>query len=276
MATATATATIPVHSSIKVTATSKAWADSPLQLISTPFAGRTSLPKDIHGADYIAHQMAHLHNIMIRGFNSVYQQAPYVKTPADIKDFLQYITHITDFLHHHHDAEEDVFFPALEKLVGKPGCMEPNVEQHRAFGAGLDELTEYPKTATPETYDGYEVRRIIESFGPVLAVHLADEIGTLQALRLYDSKKLKAIWEKGGSYAQSLSAPAMAVPMIIGSHDLTYEGGVVSEFNLPFFMFWANDLVLSRKFAGCWKFLPCTSRGIPRELQFGPPTKSEK
>jgi hemerythrin-like domain-containing protein len=146
--------------------------------------------------------MTHLHNIILRVLNSIYQQAPHVKETKDIKDFLQYIKAWHDILEQHHETEEKVFFPELEKLTGIPGCMDGNIEQHHAFEPGLVKIGKYATETLPETYDGAEARSIIDSFGSILQQHLNEEIETLKELKQYNSAELKKIWHKSGDYAK--------------------------------------------------------------------------
>lgn len=74
--------------------------------------------------------------------------------------------------------------------------MDGNLQQHKAFESGLTELDGYLKDVTPETYDGVKLRGIIDRFGPALAAHLADEIGTLLELDVYGGDKLLQAWNE--------------------------------------------------------------------------------
>jgi len=62
----------------------------------------------------------------------------------------------------------------------------------------------------------------------------------------------------------------IALPMIIGAYDTAYEGKAVSEIQPPLFVYWLNNLVISKKYAGLWRFLPCNSKGQARPLAFVP------
>lgn len=50
--------------------------------------------------------------------------------PADVPDFLNYCSawHMT--LKGHHDAEEEVYFPGIEKATGVKGIMDSEVHEH--------------------------------------------------------------------------------------------------------------------------------------------------
>lgn len=101
-------------------------------------------------------------------------------------------------VHEHHDNEEAVFFPRLETLVGVPGLMTANVEQHEAFHGGLAALIAYIEAvqAGGDSYDGARLRGIVDSFMPMLTEHLHDEIETLVALDRYGDKCDWAAWMK--------------------------------------------------------------------------------
>jgi hemerythrin-like domain-containing protein len=179
------------------------WADSPFTLIPSPCPGKSA--ENEHGAIHIAQEMTHIHNIILRLLNSIYQQAPHVKNTKDIQDFLQFVKAWHEQLKHHHDTEEAVFFPAIEKLTAQPGLMDGNVAQHDAFVPGLKAVGEYAVNTSAEDYQADKLRSIIDSFGHILQEHLNDEIETLKRLKEYDSDALKQIWKKSGDYAKATS-----------------------------------------------------------------------
>lgn len=73
--------------------------------------------------------MALVHNMMIRAYNSIYLQATHVRS-EDVSDFLHYCSawHMT--IKGHHDAEEEVYFPGIEKATGVKGIMDSEVHEH--------------------------------------------------------------------------------------------------------------------------------------------------
>jgi hemerythrin-like domain-containing protein len=170
------------------------WADTPFTLIPIPPRGQS--PATEHESVAIARDMAFAHNGMLRCLNSIYQQCPYVKEPADIKDLLLYIRVWHDWIHEHHEAEEQILFPGFEEIAGIKGLMEKNVAQHEAFLPGLAELAKYAKETTVEEYDAMQLRKIIDRFGPILATHLTDEIQTLLDLRKFDGPALMKVYMK--------------------------------------------------------------------------------
>ena len=99
-------------------------------------------------------------------------------------------------MQHHHDAEEQTFFPKIEEVSGVKGLMDHNVEQHKAFTPGLEVFHEYAKTCTPKDYDGQKLRSLVEGFADPLTQHLHDEIDTLRALDKYDSEKVRQAYKQ--------------------------------------------------------------------------------
>lgn len=66
--------------------------------------------------DSCATGMALAHNMILRGLNSIYQQAPWVE-PSDTKDFLEYCKLWVQVVTVHHNGEENDFFPYIENAV---------------------------------------------------------------------------------------------------------------------------------------------------------------
>jgi hypothetical protein len=94
-----------------------------------------------------ASNMALSHNVLIRGFNSIYQTAPRLfPEPGSEsvklsslskagraeyqKDFVEYCLAWTRLLDEHHRVEEEGIFPAVEKIVGEKGVMGKETEEH--------------------------------------------------------------------------------------------------------------------------------------------------
>jgi hypothetical protein len=187
------------------------YADRPFSLIPTPIfltQGPQTTP-DIF--DEMASEMALVHNIIIRGLNSIYLQAPHI-TPADEKSFGRYMAYWHSMIHSHHGGEEAMFFPTIQRLTGVEGLMDANIEQHKSFHDGLETFKAYTDAllAGQEKYEGSRVVEIIDSFAPALTKHLADEIPTIVGLRKYADKLEelpKLFQEEGDKVMVSPSRP---------------------------------------------------------------------
>lgn len=140
--------------------------------------------------------MALAHNILVRGLNSIYRQAPYVKV-EERKDFLGYAKNFVNVLTVHHDGEEESFFVEVEKMAGEPGIMKKNVEQHLEFHGGLDDLQAYLSKALDgsEEYDGNRIVKIIDGFGPPLTQHLIEEVQGLVELKRFGPERMARLAE---------------------------------------------------------------------------------
>lgn len=73
--------------------------------------------------------MALVHNVIIRGYNSIYLQAPRVKG-SDTVDFLHYCEAWYILMIGHHDSEESILFPGIEKATGVKGIMDDDIHEH--------------------------------------------------------------------------------------------------------------------------------------------------
>lgn len=135
------------------------------------------------------------HNAMIRNINAIYLQCEQITVPKDQADFIIFCQAAIEVIHTHHQMEEANFFPQIAEYTGEPDIMEKNIEQHRAFDTGLTIFEEHIYKLTPESYDGAELKRLLEGFAKVLVVHLSDEIQTLLALQKYGGEKLAPIFE---------------------------------------------------------------------------------
>lgn len=60
--------------------------------------------------------MALAHNMILRGLNSIYQQAPWIQQ-RDTQDFLEYCKLWLQVITVHHSGEEKHFFPYIESAV---------------------------------------------------------------------------------------------------------------------------------------------------------------
>jgi hemerythrin-like domain-containing protein len=76
--------------------------------------------------------MAHIHNAILRGYNSIYLQAPFV-TDEDKPEFIGYAQAWFRFVKSHHDDEELELFPKVEGVVGLKGIWEETQKEHGIY-----------------------------------------------------------------------------------------------------------------------------------------------
>lgn len=138
--------------------------------------------------------MTVVHNALLRGLNAIYNQAVNVSnrgTAQDKQDFANFAHMWATMLNEHHELEETIVFPDINKMTDNAGLMDANVEEHAAFHDGLAQFSDYlqrVRTDAEEELDGVKLREIIDSFMPALARHLRNEIETLLKLVEYDDK----------------------------------------------------------------------------------------
>ncbi|KAF4549127.1 Hypothetical protein D9617_23g005420 [Elsinoe fawcettii] len=243
------------------------WADHPFALISTTEFSQDSS----HAANYVATQMSLAHNGIIRGLNSIYLQAPNV--PAQdldtVRDFLTYCQCWCESMHHHHDAEEEVFFPKIEQITGVRGLMQTNVEQHRAFTPGFEAFDQYSRTCQLKDYQGTKLKELIDNFAEPLVRHLNDEIDTLRALKKYDSEQVRQAYKQLEKKLMDTDNNRIA-PLVFGTADRTFEGGKHDFPTVPFFVPYIIHYAFGRKYRGAWRFNPSTMWRDPKDLAFKP------
>ncbi|KAI0387087.1 hypothetical protein F5Y04DRAFT_76496 [Hypomontagnella monticulosa] len=95
----------------------KPWADGPWPLIETP--SRTQ--RVTHPTIYIANELAHAHNAMLRGLNALYLQAPFIRQPGDVADFLFLVRVWGAWVLDYHVLKETVMIPGFEAILGLEG-----------------------------------------------------------------------------------------------------------------------------------------------------------
>ncbi|KAF9697978.1 hypothetical protein EKO04_004119 [Ascochyta lentis] len=252
------------------------WADSPFPLLRIP--GTSGAPTTTNtGLLSICVEMANVHNLLLRGLNAIYLQGPYVKEITDVADFMLYIKAWADTVHHHHKGEERLFFPYADELAdlaglcegGDGSLMQGNVDQHRAFEAGLMEMTQYVEGVRNGAvmYKWEELKRLIDGYANILTTHLHDEIESLIKLERCDGEKLKKRFAMTAEEGAKTADPALVIPLVLGCIDRNYAGS--ENFPpVPFFVPWLNAYWFARKHKGCWRFNPSDHWGRPRRLQF--------
>jgi hemerythrin-like domain-containing protein len=81
--------------------------------------------------------MALLHNSILRGYNSIYQQALHVK-PGDYSDFIGYSLTWHKFVKSHHDDEEETLFTKVEKLLDDTTVWDVTHKEHGMLSVNME------------------------------------------------------------------------------------------------------------------------------------------
>ena len=200
--------TQPSNMSTELASVTK-WADTPFALLKIPGQPGAQTCEN-PGLLHVVAEMANAHNVLIRGLNAFYNQAPFVHIPRDVSDLMLYIAAWADTVHHHHHLEETLFFPDVEaaaKEASQVFDVRVNLEQHQDFDSKMADMVEWVKSVSDgkATYDSGQLRKMIDGFAPTLVQHLHDEINTLLVLEKCDAGKLrKAIKRVGDESAKSI------------------------------------------------------------------------
>jgi hypothetical protein len=218
----------------------------------------------------VATEMVCVHNMLIRGLNAIYLQAPSI-SPKDEQSFLHFTEQWLKVLHSHHHGEEEDFFPLLERLTGEKGIMDANVEQHHAFEKGVSKFETYICACLngTEKYNGIKVTEIVDEFGLILREHLADEIPTLLGLRRFGDKLacLKQMFEKEGEKHMKEVGMFSGAVWCLAVHDFGYENGIHRNFPpAPGIILWVLRNLAWWLHSDWWKFAPCDRQGELKPL----------
>ncbi|KAH7383816.1 hypothetical protein BKA66DRAFT_85706 [Pyrenochaeta sp. MPI-SDFR-AT-0127] len=218
-------------------------------------------------------EMANVHNLILRGLNAIYLQAPYVSKAQDVADFMLYVHAWADMVHHHHSVEEAIFFPRAEELAREAGLpeslMKSNFDQHHEFEPKMAEMARWADRVREgkEEYKSEFLVGMIDRFAPILKQHLHEEIDTLIMLEKCDGEEVKKVMKLTADAGQKNADPNLVIPLALGCVDRRYTGS--ENFPpVPFFVPWLNAYWFARKHQGCWRFNPCDHWGKPRPLQF--------
>ncbi|RQM07487.1 hypothetical protein DH86_00002997 [Scytalidium sp. 3C] len=175
-----------------------------------------------------------------------------------------------DTLKHHHDIEEEVYFPAIDAFSGEKGLMNDNIKGHAAFSGGLDQLAQYVYNAEKDIslFSAKELKRMINIFAPAFMAHMVDEIPTLLELETYGNEEaaLKMFQDTEAIIVASLDK-YRSTPLLFKGHDKTFEGSIHSWPQVPFFVPYLIHYIYSRKYEGAWRFAPCSTWGEPLPLK---------
>ncbi|KAL1966602.1 hypothetical protein VTN77DRAFT_4013 [Rasamsonia byssochlamydoides] len=253
------------------------WADTPLPLVKTPMFETGKDDAFTKGASH----MALIHNAILRGFNTIYLQAPHVKA-ADYADFIGYSLTWYNFVRKHHDEEEATLFPKVDELLGKKkGLLDTIYEEHASF---LDGLTRFHDYLAPfyagkqkkETFDGAKLVSIMDSFAEQFRHHFHSEIATIASwadipLEGSDNKRgqdIGPIFAKWGkSTMMRTGGLTDVVPFLFLNFDRTAEEGLWANWPpMPAPIRWMLVNVGGTWNARWWRFASCGYDGKPRKL----------
>ncbi|KAI1465097.1 uncharacterized protein F4812DRAFT_131467 [Daldinia caldariorum] len=254
-----------------------AWADAPIKLVTTPQYETKKTDIFTTGATH----MALLHNAILRGYNSIYQQAPRVQ-PGDAADFVGYALTWHKFVASHHDDEEATLFPKVEAVLGNDTTIWAEThKEHEAFLGGLARLEKYlrgvqEKGKVPATaFDGEELVSIMGSFREPFETHFHREVATIAALAEHpkapapgtpEAEEAAATFKSWGKATVTKAGTLDVVPFFLLNLDGTAEEGLWANWPpMPAPIKWGLVNVAGAWHGRWWKFSSCAG-GRPRKL----------
>jgi hypothetical protein len=187
----------------------------------------------------------------------------------------------------HHNGEDTVMFPEIERITGEKGLMDKNVAQHgmrftsyrfplhtnhflAAFHDGVEAFNTYLTSLAGKehTFSGVELVRIIDTFSSALSQHLSDEIPSLLELsRFGDRLPLMALGRAEGKRASAEMSKTKGVMFFLLNQDRTYEDGLWQHWPpIPPVVRWIMMRCLGYWHTGWWKFASCDYGGQPQKL----------
>ncbi|KAF3047182.1 hypothetical protein E8E12_011574 [Didymella heteroderae] len=253
---------------------SRPWADHPCALVST--SSFTANKTDIWTTG--ATHMAHIHNAILRGYNTVYLQAPHVRD-VDKASFVGYALTWYKFVKTHHDDEEGELFRAVAAVLGtsEEAVWGATHREHEAFLSGLGDYAAYLSgLPTPSHLDGNKLCMIMQAFKEPFEAHFHAEIGTIASLAEMPNapapgsekeKEAAAIFKVWGKKTVMKAGITDVVPFFLMNLDATYEEGRWANWPpIPAPVRWGLINVAGSWNWSWWKFASCDSSGRPREL----------
>ncbi|KAM3428780.1 hypothetical protein MY4824_008631 [Beauveria thailandica] len=249
------------------------WADAPIPLVATP--QHLTEKTDLFTAG--ATHMALVHNALIRGFNSIYQQAPYIDEQLS-HDFIQYSLTWASFVTSHHHDEEDNLFGKVSDLLDDKTVWAATHKEHEAFIDGVVQFQTYLKdlSASSSRLPADELLRIMDSFRAPLGDHLHSEVQTIAALAAHpkapadgseEAAAAALVFKTWGKKTVTKAGLLDVVPFFFLNLDRTFEGGRWAHWPpMPGPVRWILTNVVGAYYGNWWRFASCGADGSPREL----------
>ncbi|MCJ1313260.1 hypothetical protein MMC25_006937 [Agyrium rufum] len=243
------------------------YSDTPLSVIHTPKfeTGRTD------SFTIEASHMALSHNSFIRGFNSIYQQAPRIEA-TDRDDFIDYCIAWHDCVAAHHHYEETDFFPAIDEAAGEKGLMDGAVDQHAAFHDGLQRFKTYLLEKRSD-FSHQDLIAIMDSFSEPLYLHLKEEPQTIAQLARFKTPEhpidILAIASKAGKKQVTPSFLFNILPVfLLNMETVKFEDGMWHDVfpPVPKSVKWVMTKGAPMWHSRRWRFVSCTPDGAFKQL----------
>ncbi|CAG9998461.1 unnamed protein product [Clonostachys byssicola] len=253
------------------TSNSKPWADQPLALIPTPAFLTKQHNMWISGASH----MCNVHNVIFRGYNSIYLQAPHVQE-ADMGAFLGSFSAsgnlVTVFLNRHMKNMVS-FFRMLASLLSwllTKGCQDAFMPLLQAFQKYLDSLENGSQLSSDK------ILSLMSAFQQPFEIHFRNEIELIASLATHpnapregSTEQIEAQknFDKWGSSSVTRSGITDVLMFFFHNLDNDYEDGLWKDWpDIPGPVRWLMPRVIGGWHRQWWKFASCDVDGKRKEL----------
>ncbi|KAJ6442822.1 maintenance of telomere capping protein 1 [Purpureocillium lavendulum] len=260
------------------------WADHPMKLVSVPTA-LTPQQQAAGAKDDLlttaAQHMALVHNSLIRGYNSIFLQAPHVAGHDDGEEdlaahFVGYAQTWVKFLKGHHDDEEAVLFPEMVSMLQDETLWTDMYKEHESFLGDLDALDAHLThlSANASAYQPGPLLKLLDALRAPVEQHLHHEVTLLASLATHPRAPARDSFS-GAVAAETLRAwgknsvrgPLDVVPFFLLNADRDADGGRWAAWPpMPRAVRWALVNAAGAVHGGRWRFASCDAAGRPREL----------
>ena len=143
--------------------------------------------------------------------------------------------------------------------------LQANSSATATFHDGLHKFHEYLISSAkhPEAFQPGKLIEIMDSFGPALYQHMAEEPDLLMKLSEFDFD-MKSMCEKHGQESMKKVSAINTLPFVWVHHDTDFEGGLWANWPpAPKPVVWVMRNILSRWHSRVWRFGSCDLQGRP-------------
>lgn len=220
--------------------------------------------------------MALVHNAMIRGFNSIYQQAPWVMEdhkPA----FVGYGLTWAKFVLSHHDDEEHTLFKKVSVVLDDDEIWESTHKEHEAVTDGIAIFQGYLKgLADPRNLTAQTLIKIMDDLLPAFEEHMHSEVKVIAALDKHpraplegsdEAIRAKNVFAEWGKKTITKAGLLDVLPFFLLNLDKTFEDSTWADWPpMPKPIRWTFINIVGMLRGKQMKFASCDSDGMPKEL----------
>ncbi|KAJ6588748.1 hypothetical protein B0H19DRAFT_1100954 [Mycena capillaripes] len=213
----------------------------------------TSMPYPTDPYESLQYNMANTHDLYKLAYKTI---LPHLDNPPldDLDNFLGYCRAWATSIVGHHDSEEEVLFPFLNKKLD----FSTEIEQHVRVAEGLTGIISYvdESVADHTKFEGAKLKEMMEALGGHLFEHLDEEVADLapEKLKVYTPEELTQAGKDLMVYIRAHSDKYVTLPFMRCHTPPELKEvwppfpWIVKRFVVPW--------ILAPKHAGYWKYAP--------------------